>query len=113
MVRVCGRGRGVRRQQCSVTKKKGSRPWNLKKGQPPPPFATTLRIESEIYGGQTVRQTNRFGSQGSAGEQAAGRPAIIGPGLIREFQRQNWSPTRRSAKQTDWLAAGPTMTPRK
>jgi hypothetical protein len=27
-------GRGVRRQKCSVTKKKGSRPWNLKKRRP-------------------------------------------------------------------------------
>ena len=39
--------------------------------------------------------------------------AIIGPGLIREFQRQNSPPPRRSAKQTEWHADRPTMTPRK
>ena len=41
--------RGVRRQKCNVTKKKGSRPWNLKKGDrvvlPSP-----LRMERGIYG---------------------------------------------------------------
>ena len=40
-------------------------------------------------------------------------PAIIGPGLIREFQRQNLPPPCRSVKETKWHAAGPTMTLRK
>ena len=39
--------------------------------------------------------------------------AIIGPGLIREFQRQNLPPPCRSVRETKWHAAGPTMTLRK
>jgi hypothetical protein len=59
--------RGIRRQEYSVTKKKGSRPWNLKKWQLGcfiPPCEIDNGKFTNIYGGQTMRQTNRFGSQG-------------------------------------------------
>ena len=39
--------------------------------------------------------------------------AIIGPDLIRGFQRQNLPPPCRFGKETKWHAAGPTMTLRK